>query len=82
MNELTHTRILLLEIRDRISEHVTINDPIVKSLHFHLCVKRYDTIEMIHGKEFMCALIKLYEECELYEECAEMIRQSKAISDI
>lgn len=72
----------MLEIRSRISEHVMINDQLVKSLHFHLLVKRYDTIEMIHGKEFMCALIKLYEEYELYEECAEMLRQSKTISDI
>lgn len=72
----------MLEIRDRISEHVIINEQEVKSLHFHLLVKRYDTIEMIHGKEFMRALIKLYEECELYEECAEMLRQSKNIPDI
>jgi len=79
MTELTQVRILMLEIRSRIDQHVTINDSIVKSLCLHLKTRKYDTIKLIHGDEFMRALIQLYEESELYEECAEMIRQTKAI---
>jgi hypothetical protein len=82
MNELSYTRILLLEIRDRITDHVVINDLIVKSLHLHLQTKRYDTIEMVYGKEFMDALIKIHEEYELYEECAEMVKQINNIPNI
>lgn len=81
-NKLSQVRILMLEIRHRIDSPVIINDNEVKSLYLNLITEKYDTIELIHGKEFMDTLIKIYEEMELYENCAEMLVQSNQLAKL
>jgi len=82
MDKLSKIRILMLEIRHRIDSTVVINDSEVKSLYLNIVTEKYDTIELIHGKEFMNALIKIYEEVELYEDCAEMLAQSNQLAKL
>ena len=81
-NTLSQVRLIMLEIRSRITDPVIINDQEVKSLYLNIVTEKYDTIELIHGKEFMDALIKIYEEVELYESCAEMLAQSNQLAKL
>ena len=72
----------MLEIRSRIDDKVVINDSEVRSLYFNLITEQYVTIELIHGSKFMDALIKIYEEVELYETCARIVKQRKELADL
>ena len=67
---LTQIRLMMLVIRERIASKVEINDSTVSSLALNLISGKYDTIVMYHGQEFAEALLKIYEDCELYETCA------------
>jgi len=69
---LTHIRVMMLEIRERINDVVEINESTVRSLYLNLITENYDTIMMYHGEEFTTAVMELYAECELYETCTLM----------
>jgi len=82
MNKLSKIRILMLEIRDRIDVPVTINESEVKSLYLNLITENYKTIRIVHGQEFMNALIDIYAEVELYETCADMHRDCEHVNEL
>ena len=67
---LIQIRLMMLVIKERITSEVEINDSTVSSLALNLISGKYDTIVMYHGQEFAEALLKIYEDCELYETCA------------
>ena len=67
---LTQIRLMMLVIKGRIASKVEINYSTVSSLALNLINGKYDTIVMYHGQEFAEALLKIYEDCELYETCA------------
>ncbi len=66
----------MLEIRAKIDVPVKITESTVKSLHINMVTENYGTIRIIHGQEFMKALIDYYSDLELYETCAKMHSQS------
>jgi len=70
----------MLEIRDRIDVPVTINESEAESLYINLITENYMTIRMVHGQEFMNALIDIYAEVELYETCADMHRDCEYVN--
>lgn len=72
----------MLEIRARIEVPVDITESSVKSLYLNLVTENYSTIRIIHGPEFMKALIDYYSDLELYETCAEMHRQSVEVDQL
>ena len=67
----TIIRVLCYEIRVRNTDAVkfTIDDKCIESLTLYLTTHKYDTIMYLYGHGFLIELLKMYEECEKYEEC-------------
>lgn len=72
-------RILIYEIRDRYPDVVNfiVTPQDVKSILLYLITKKYDTIMYLYGYKFLIGILKMYEEYENFEECAEIIKQIK-----
>lgn len=73
----TAVRIMIYEIRERNPSAVRFipKTADVKSILLFLKTKKYDTIMYLYGHKFLLEIMNMYEECENYEECAEIKRQ-------
>ena len=76
-NHETLVRILVYEIRLRNPNAVKFvpNTSAIKSILFHIKVRRFDTLMLLYSHAFVIELLKLYEEMEIFEVCAAIKTQ-------
>ena len=76
-NHETLVRILVYEIRLRNPKAVKfiVNTSTVKSILLHLKTQKFDVLMYLYGHPFVIELLKILEEYEEYEMCAEIKRQ-------
>lgn len=79
----TAVRMMIYEIRarnpDAVRFAVTPGD--VRSILLCMATERYDTVMYAYGHAFLLEVLRLHEECERYDACAEMKRQIERHND-
>lgn len=77
LTDVQATRLLIYEIRDRNPDAVkfVIDESTCKTVHFYLMTKKFDTIMYLFGHSFLLEIMKTLEQFEIYEGCAEIVKQ-------